>query len=171
MISKVRTRRGFTLIELIVVITIIAVMTSVVTPAYFRYWDKSKFESAATTLVEALSFARDCAIQNDVSTRVLFTSSDQRVHVSCPAPLSRNDGPVADQSSSASAGAEDRDFILYDEFAISDFRSASGRNRNEFRFNGDGTSDGAEIMLISSKGYSARVTVSASNGSVTMEFL
>lgn len=50
MVTRMRMRRGFTLIELIVVLAIIALLASIVAPRYYRTVDNAREASLRTSL-------------------------------------------------------------------------------------------------------------------------
>ena len=78
-----RRRRGFTLIELVVVIAIIATLAAVVAPSIFRNVGDAKI-SAAKSQIELLSLALNSyRLDNDV-----FPSSDQGLAALRTAPVS-----------------------------------------------------------------------------------
>lgn len=63
---------GFTLLELVMVITILAIMTGVVVPNLRPMMEGTALKRSATVLADLLRFARSSAIQNSQKTRVDF---------------------------------------------------------------------------------------------------
>src|SRR2546429_7115710 len=65
-------RRAFTLIEMIVLIIIIAVVSSVAVPAYSRFNATAKFQSVVRETMAMLDSARLTAIQSGADVTVQF---------------------------------------------------------------------------------------------------
>lgn len=67
--------KGFTLVELMIVIVILAIMGAVMTPAFLQWQDRSKVNGAARTLRAAFETAKMRAIKNNTNAVVVFTSN------------------------------------------------------------------------------------------------
>jgi prepilin-type N-terminal cleavage/methylation domain-containing protein len=67
-----KNRRGFTLIETLVVVAILAALTGVSIITYVYYQDSNRIDSAARQVVQYCYAARQHAITNNVTTRVVF---------------------------------------------------------------------------------------------------
>ncbi len=63
---------GFTLIEIMIVIVIAAVITTVGTISIASRWQASRLESAAEEMVSAISSARTSALYKNCPTRIIF---------------------------------------------------------------------------------------------------
>ena len=80
-----KNNKGFSLVELIVVVAIMAVLVGVLAPAYLRYVEKSrtqKDESAVAEVIEAVKIA--CAeedVANDVTTATTVTINNTDIVV------------------------------------------------------------------------------------------
>jgi len=64
--------KGFTLVELIIVIAIIAVLAAVIAPQYLKYVEKSRVSADASTLAEVLSAAKVAVADED--NNITFTT-------------------------------------------------------------------------------------------------
>jgi prepilin-type N-terminal cleavage/methylation domain-containing protein len=67
-----KNRRGFTLIETLVVAAILAAITGVSIVSYVRYQDNNRIDSASRQIVQYCYSARQYAITNNATTRVIF---------------------------------------------------------------------------------------------------
>jgi prepilin-type N-terminal cleavage/methylation domain-containing protein len=70
--AVLRVRRGFTILEMLIVIAIIAIATAVILPAFNRLVESSNFASSISTVTATLGNARALAIQNSEYTAVAF---------------------------------------------------------------------------------------------------
>lgn len=173
-------RHGFTLIELLVIILIIAIVGSIVVPAYAQFWARSRFDTAIGQVRDVMDYAREQAVALDTTTTVTFDGRNQVFTVRVAAPPPQADQPVAFQnpaSANTNAAPEPRSLRLGEEFAILSFQVGAnaavtaGRlgNLSELHFRGDGTSEGAQFTLISAKGHQSRLVVWPSSGRITVE--
>ena len=64
--------RGFTLVELMVVVAILAGMLLLVPPNLYRYGARSRLENAANTIVSLIASAREQAIQDGQTVKLEF---------------------------------------------------------------------------------------------------
>ncbi len=71
--------RGFSLIEMMVVIAIVAVGTAIAVPNYLVYRDKSNLRGAASVLKGDLYRAKITAIKNHTSITVQFNSNNYTI--------------------------------------------------------------------------------------------
>lgn len=62
-----KSNRGFTLIELMVVVTILAVLVTVAVPSFQQYQASQAVRSAAADLVSAMNFARSEAVKRNAN--------------------------------------------------------------------------------------------------------
>lgn len=177
-------RRGFTLIELLVIILIIAVVGSIVVPAYATFWARARFDTILRETRDLFRYAREQAVQGDTMATVAFDPRNQTLLVTVlPAP------PLADQPVALMNGdpqnpnlppppSAPRGLEIGGEFAVAGFQVNPGAsstltmsrdNATELHFRGDGTCEGAQIILMSSYGYKATLVVWPGTGRVTIE--
>ena len=71
--DRIKPNAGFTLIELMVVIGIIAILSSIVIPNYIGYRENQQVVRAARDVYSALQSARMTAIRDNTTIRVQFT--------------------------------------------------------------------------------------------------
>lgn len=74
---KMRRLRGFTLVEMIIVVAIIAIVMSYAVPAYNRFVAQNKVQSFAYALAADLQYARSEAIRRGGGVLVCAASSAQ----------------------------------------------------------------------------------------------
>lgn len=162
---------------MIVLIIIIAVISSVAVPAYARYHAWAGFQRSVRETTALLAEARDRAVQASADCRVRFDAQTETFMVTVETLDSNADLPTALQESPDAAPPEPRLFRLGEDIAVADFQvyrpssaSASGPGSAaiEFHFYEDGRSDGARFALLSQDGYRALVEVSPATGRVTV---
>ncbi len=76
-----RKDSGFTMIELMVVIGIMAILSAIAIPSYIKWLPKHRVGTAARTVMSALEFARSNAIKtnSDVTLNFIFGSDSLTV--------------------------------------------------------------------------------------------
>lgn len=172
------TLKAFTLIEMLVLIIIIAVLTSVAVPAYARFHARAKFQQSVQETVSLLAWARDQAIQNGADSVIRFDPQTETFQVTVETPGADADRPSAVQESQeAGAPAAPRTLNLGDEVAIPDFTvygaqqsmAASPDNtRRELRFHDDGRSNGAQFVMVRpGDSYAVLIDISPAAGRIT----
>jgi type II secretory pathway pseudopilin PulG len=177
-----RRRSAFTLIELLTIILIIAVVSSVVVPAYARFWSKARFDAAVRNVRDIFAYAREQAVLNDTEAVVTFDGRSQTFAAIVNPPPPLTDLPAALQNTAVGAAPHTapapKGVQLGEEFQIADLSSGAqgaasgaGNRATEIRFRGDGTSDGARVVLRSSAGYQATLIVWPATGRITVEAL
>lgn len=77
-----KNNKGFSLVELIVVIAVMAVLVGVLAPAYLRYVDKAEAQKDVTAVGEVVEAIKIAAAEEDVSdelgsTKVTVTIADE----------------------------------------------------------------------------------------------
>lgn len=66
-----RNNKGFSLVELIVVIAVMAVLVGVLAPAYLRYVDKAKLQKDVSAVAEVVEAIKIAAAEEDVSDEIV----------------------------------------------------------------------------------------------------
>ena len=61
-----KNNKGFSLVELIVVVAIMAVLVGVLAPAYLRYVEKSRYQKDASAVAEAVEAIKVCAAEEAI---------------------------------------------------------------------------------------------------------
>lgn len=78
-LAQIKSKAGFTLVELMVVVAIIGIMAAIATPGFIAWLPNYRLKSAARDLYSALQNARMLAVKNNTTVQVVF--------VAAPAPL------------------------------------------------------------------------------------
>ena len=73
--NKKRNNKGFSLVELIVVIAVMAVLVVVLAPAYLRYVDKAKLQKDESAISEVVNAVKIAAAEEKVSNEIPSTGS------------------------------------------------------------------------------------------------
>ena len=80
--ARFARRDGFTLIEIMIVVAIMAIIMTMSVPIVYKVWHKAPMRKAVSELVEVCSNARARAIMHSTMTEVVFHSDDGRFEVS-----------------------------------------------------------------------------------------
>jgi len=74
--NKKRNNKGFSLVELIVVIAVMAVLVVVLAPAYLRYVDKAKVQKDVSAVSEVIQSIKIAASELDVADEITEAGID-----------------------------------------------------------------------------------------------
>lgn len=155
-------RSGFTIIELIVVMVILAVMTGLAVPA-FRAWVEEDDMTAATRRVQTLfRFARDSAVRSGTPLSVWIDSASARVWLVRVTLDSASSAPPVNRTSNsaASAAADGQDLGLPPTVQLQ-----LSRARASFRFAPSGAVF-ADTLTLATRDQSRRITLDPWTGDV-----
>ena len=89
---------GFTLIEMIVLIIIIAVMSSLAVPTYSRFHASMEFKQSVRSVIGLLQHARQAAIQSNADATLSYDSRSGTFVVEVEAPEPGQDNPPRSRS-------------------------------------------------------------------------
>ena len=89
MLSKIRNKKGFTLIELMIVVAIIAILAAIAIPNFLKFQAKSKQSEARTMLTgvyeaELAYFATENAFSNDTGLVGFEPASEPKYYLQYP---------------------------------------------------------------------------------------
>ena len=170
-------QHAFTLIELLVVILILAVMAAVMVPAYSGFYEKARFDAEVRRIQDYFALAREKAVKGDTTVTLHFERGIHEFSIAIDPPPPRNDMPTALLTASGtdlSPSQEVAPFHISDEHQVENFTvsGASGPSaitKMDVQFRGDGTSDGAQISLLSRQGFTAHLTLAPMNGRLALD--
>jgi prepilin-type N-terminal cleavage/methylation domain-containing protein len=175
-------RRAFTLVELMVVILMIAVMASVLVPAYNRFYAKSQFENTARQVQDIFAFAREQAIVRDTTVTVAYDAQNHAFLAQVAPPHPQTDLPVAlvatdsPNGGATQSGESQKSYQLDPDVNLGAFTVSSGPSSasgtaggggNHLHFLSDGTVEGAMLTITSADGYSAQFQLWPATGRMT----
>lgn len=180
-------RRGFTLIEILIVIVIISVMAGVVIPAYLRYLDHVHFSQKTHEVQDLFAYAREQAVALDAMVTLHFDPQSETFEVQVPPPLPLIDLPVAastpDQPDATSAQAapiprtvqlnQDQKVQQYtvtpasQNQNVSQTTNASGQN--DLHFLSDGTVEALDMVLSQADGIQAHLMLAPATGRLSLD--
>lgn len=69
------TQRGFTLVELMVSLAVLAILTAMATPSFVDFFDRGRVRGAADSVVSLIASARAEAVKNDLDVNVAMAGS------------------------------------------------------------------------------------------------
>jgi type IV fimbrial biogenesis protein FimT len=152
-------QRGFTIVELLIGLTLLAVLIGLGAPAMGSFLQNSKLASVASSYFAGLQIARSEAIRRNVRTEFVLTddavSTPDLANVVAPAVSGRNwvvraaSGPAAFASAvEAKAGAEGEGSAAAVAIVVTGSASAPAVFDGRIPFSGfGGTADGAAYSL------------------------
>ena len=180
---KHNIKHGFTLIEMVVVIIIVAVVSAILVPAYSHFYAKARFDGNVRDVLDVFAYAREQAIEKDAPATLTFDPQSESFSVSVtPLP------PPVDQPSTFPDVRADNNMLSQTHVArlepfmgVVGFNAtdtsqgstgstgsngmAANRSASSVHFRPDGTSDGAEMTLVGAdSGYSAHLLLSPGTG-------
>ncbi|MDN6856354.1 GspH/FimT family pseudopilin [Pseudomonas sp. CAN2814] len=81
--SRPKASAGFTLIELMIVVVLLAIFASIALPSFNTSLTNSRLQSASNELVSLIQYARSIAVQNNQSMNICVSSGVWSVRKSC----------------------------------------------------------------------------------------
>ncbi len=184
--------RGFTLIELLVVILVIAVMSSLVVPAYAHFADRMRFDNITRQVQDLFAYARQHAVDENTVAILKYDAGSNTIAVSVTSLAPSQDQPVALSTGPGGmpqqAQPEPPQIVaLGPDYAVMQFSvtpstspyggggamqgsqagGSNGQNKT-IQFYADGTCDGAEVRLVSRAGYMAHMILMPAVGRLVL---
>ncbi len=153
--SKLRipNSRGFTLIEIMIVVGIIGIVLAAGIPAMFRNLKKDALRQAVTDLVEGCSYARSHAIMSGVPAEFRIRADGALIvprSGDSSAPKSSGDAGEGFTGSSIFQRRLDRDVAI--ELINLNFKERMGDLEVRVRFYPNGTADEFTVIITSTQG-------------------
>ena len=162
-IGNWQRRRGFTLIEIMVVVAIIAVLMTVAIPSIYRQLHPESMQKAVSDMMEACSHARAQAILNGTPMDLVIRAEDGQIsiqpasgEVSSPARLEslsvsgeewRMEERPASRSSGSGFSARLSESIAVELMEVN-FQDQLEFEEARVRFHPNGTSDEFKMLLV-----------------------
>lgn len=166
-------RRGFTLIEMVVLIIIMAIISGVVVPAYARFHARARFIHTVEETAGLFRWARETAIAQGGAVVVRYDPQMGAFAAMAEAPAEEMDLPAALQETEEPlyAGPATSGYELPEGVRVAGFepfgQAAPSGARDaalEMRFSADGSADGGMLALESEDGYAALIEVVPTTG-------
>jgi prepilin-type N-terminal cleavage/methylation domain-containing protein len=168
--------RGFTLIELMIVIAIMLIVMTMSVPLVYKMWHKEALNKAVRDVVEVCSNARAQAILKGTMTEVVFHPADRRLEVSAPAAPAPKPSPsepwtpieVVTQpapppppNSGLSAQLSEKITIQMLDVNLTPYKDADVAR---VRFYPNGTCDELNLVLLSDNGVQVGIDLEVTTG-------
>lgn len=164
---------------MVVVIFIIAIVSSIVVPAYSHMVAKARFQKSVQSVVELLTWARNAAKQAGADSSVKFDAQSDTFAVTVESAGQVADLPSAlqqTQTQETTDAQNSRMYKLDEEAIITNFTVYNGGVQetaqaqtgmpNEIRFHEDGSSNGGQFVMTGIDGHSIGVNISPLTGRV-----
>jgi prepilin-type N-terminal cleavage/methylation domain-containing protein len=157
----VTKNRGFTLIELMVVLAIAVIVMGTGVPFVYRIWKKEPFRQSINQIVEVCSNARARAILSGQMTEVVFHPRERRLQVegggSAPArPTAGMDLANIPSDSGLAASIPEEVIVEMLDVNLSEYKDSE---MARVRFYPNGTCDELTIVLRSEKNEFRKITL------------
>ena len=158
---KIRKQTGFTALELIVTMTIVAILLATGVPAFKNYSWNLRMKTAMDTLQADLNLARGRAISHNTQTVICPVS----VSGDCTGQSAWQDGWIVFADLNADRNKQEGEPLLKQAGAIAmlDISSSSSRTQLRFYPNGSAPGSNASILFCDSRGATEAGTISVSN--------
>lgn len=171
--------RGFTLVEMVVLIIIMAVLSAAAVPAYSRLRDRAVFQTRVGAVVTFLQQARAHAIELKAPVEVRFDPQTDTFTAQGSTVVDAADIPTdMAQTSEGAAVMYQRSLTLPAECRITEIRAfgpeisfsnALSRQETVLFFREDGTCDGLRFTIVQDTGHTAVVTLWPTTGTIDVE--
>jgi prepilin-type N-terminal cleavage/methylation domain-containing protein len=169
-----RAARGFTLIELMIVMGIMAIVMAMGAPAIYRVWNREPIRQAAADLQEVCSNARARAILGGTMTEVVFHPNAGHFEVAgaaAPAGGSGSAPTAPGVAVSLSGTGLSGQLSEHVAFEMLDVNQLEYRDKEiaRVRFYPNGTCDELTVVLLSDKGERRLLRTELTTGLVSVE--
>jgi len=171
-----RSRRAFTLIEIMIVVAILGIVMAMGVPAIYRVFHKESLRKAVADIVEVCSQARAQAILRGEATEVRFRPGDRRLGLGGVSTPNRAEGSDAADAGSAPAPARSGVSGQWSEgitLEMLDVNFIEYKDLEEarVRFYPNGTSDELTIVLRSDQNEYRKISLECTTGLATVEVI
>jgi type II secretory pathway pseudopilin PulG len=161
-------RRGFTLVELIVVITLMILASAAVVPSYIRFHKHEQLDWAAWKTRSLAIEARALAISRDTVVSLVYEPADHVLRMDAERPETQGDTDGESENPRSEPPPPPKRAVEY-PFEVDVDVAARGGEEPRVRFYPDGRADDAHIRL-SRDGFPPIVlTINPRNGRVTTD--
>jgi len=188
--SKFRVQRGFTLIEVILVVVISLILLGVSLPHFAHTYKGSKLRSAARTVNRMGRYARSMAIMRETTMTVVLDHETMEIYLGSAAQTSTNDadgeldqdvlkrlGYVEGEASSGYIGIEKEIHrFLPDDIEVANFEKDRIEDEEEYddfyliHYYSDGQSDWFVLELEDRRGLGVKLENDPISGKIYSEF-
>ena len=154
-------QRGFTALELIVTMTIVAILLAAAVPAFKNYNWNLRMKTAMDTLQSDLNLARGRAISHNIQTVICPVSTNG----DCSGQTAWQGGWIVFADLNADRNKQKSEPLLKQAGAIEMLHISSSSSRNRVRFYPHGSAPGsnASILFCDARGAAEAGTISVSN--------
>ena len=182
-----RRTSGFTLIELLIVIILIAVMASVVVPAYVRYLSGVRFQASCRQVQDIFAYAREQAVATSAPVTLRFDRQSETFAVDTPAqqpmpdlPTALSNGDASSPSATSQVALPPRTYTLAPNEAVSEFTvippqvplagsQSAQSSPNDLHFQPDGQVEAMQMVMIQEDGKQAHFTLQPASGRLVLD--
>lgn len=98
---QLKTEKGFSLIEMIIVFAIIAVVAGIASPSFYKYRQNTNLKEATRELAADISYLKQSAVAENVHYRMIFNQAGNTYTIRKESPA--NSGTYVDQSTKSPA--------------------------------------------------------------------
>lgn len=163
------TGKGFSLVELLVVMAILSVMLALVAPMVFNSWEKLRFQATVRNLVSGLRYARYQAIATKMQVNFQLDQEEQRYQISFRMPAETAEGDDSWKDFEEGLRRRERTVLLPQGVRLKGLWRPGQDSSSEggvIVFYPQGNSSGGKIALESSKGRELWVVVDPWGGRI-----